>query len=222
MRININNNPNHTKTMKYLFGIELSMYNKKEVESAFENLNPYYLNEPWDQINVYLDDEATTDYDLKEQINSESPTFIYHVKVDTTHPDFEKYISTLKSSVNFIDCYQCGDVDCKYAIIRFKVSVNKRVKTMLESKYSEMYRKEELDNIKKNKYIQLRYKDHETKDISEPIKILAKDEECFKYICEKLKLTDEKTIAIMKQNEYDSKLKIENEIINSKLLCQEK
>jgi hypothetical protein len=224
MRIKIGNNSNQTKTFKYLFGIELSIYNMSSIEKAFERLEPYYLNEPWDKLNVYLDDKATSDYNLEEQKDAEQPEYIYHIKVDTRVEGFAEILDMIKTSTNFIDCYQCGDIDCHSAIIRFKVSIIKRVKSFLNSKYSEMYKPEELTNIKKNQYIKTRYtyqdKVSNERVFTEPILVLAKDELALNAICERLGLTDDKTISIMKQNEFDSKLNLDNEIIDSRLLCQ--
>lgn len=223
MRIKITGDSVQTKTYKYMFGIELSLYNMSNIEKAFERLEPYYLNEPWDRINVYLDDSATSDYSLEEQKDSEQPFYIYHVKVDTRVVDFDQILDIIKTSTNYIDCYQCGDADCNYAIIRFKVSINRRIAQLLESKYSQMYKAEELQNIKRNQYISTRY----TKEIkngerilSEPILVLSKDEIALNSICERLNITDDTTISIMKKNEYDSKINLSNEIINSKELCK--
>lgn len=222
MRIKIDNAPTVTKTYKYMFGIELSLYNMTNVEKAFERLEPYYINELWDKINVYLDDKATTDYNLEEQLSSDQPTYIYHIKVDTRVPEFASTLDIIKTSSNYVDCYQCKDADCHNAIIRLKVNVPRRIKHLLNSKYSMMYKKEELESIKKNHYIINRYskldKNNEYK-FNEPILVLTRDEEALNTICDKLGITDEKTISIMKENEYDSKFNLNNEIINSKELC---
>lgn len=224
MRIKIGNGPNseHTKLFKYMFGIELSLYYMSNIEKAFERLEPYYLNEVWDKLNVYLDDEATNDYSLEEQKDAEQPVYLYHIKVDTRVNDFHEILDILKTSSNYVDCYQCCNVDSHYAIVRFKVSIVNRVKLLLESKYSQMYKPEELKNIKKNQYIASRYgKDKNgERTFTEPIHVLAKDEEAFLELCEKYK-PDDKTMTVMRQNEYDSKINLSKEIINSNTLCQQ-
>lgn len=221
MRIKIDNDSSITKTYKYMFGIELSLYTMTNVEKAFERLNPYFLNETWDKINVYLDDLNSLDYSLEEQKNSDQPTYVYHIKVDTRNPEFSNILDIIKTSSSYIDCYQCKDVDCNYAIIRYKINVNRRIEHLLNSKYSSMYTKEELESIKTNQYVKNRYGKLENNEFkfSEPIMVLCRDEEALNNICDKLGITDEKTISIMKQNEYDSKINLNNEIINSKELC---
>lgn len=223
MRIQIDSSAERTKLFKYMFGIEISIYNSIHIEKAFERLEPYYLNEPWDRINVYLDDEATTDYDLSEQLNSEEPLYMYHVKVDTRCSDFAQILDTLKTSPNYVDCYQCCDVDSHYAIIRFKVSVIRRISTLLDSKYSQLYKPEELTNIKKKQDIVRRYaKINANNEVlfNEAMQVLTKDENAFNAICEKFNITDEKTKSIMKNNEYDSKYNLSLETINSRTLCK--
>lgn len=222
MRIKIGEIPEQTKTYKYMFGIELTLYNLTNIEKAFERLEPFYLNEPWDRINVYLDDVATKDYNLEDQLNSETPLYMYHIKVDTRATDFEQIIHTLKSSPNYIDCYQCGSVDCNYAIIRFKVSITRRMELLLNSKYSQLYKPDEIKNIKKNQYIVMRYGKqlpNGDKVFTEPFQVLTKDEEAFKILAEKYNITDDKTLSIMKNNEFDSKINLSNEIIDSRTLC---
>jgi hypothetical protein len=221
MRISISENSNVTKTFKYLFGIELSIYNTVAVEEAFENLYPSYHTDNWEPFDVYLDDEATSDYCLKEELKSENPLFIYHIKVDTTAKDFEKNLNVIKGSSNYIDCYQCKNKDSKYAIIRYKISVKHRVLNMVDSNYSKMYNKKELNNIKINQYIKNRYtflnNDNE-QEFNEPFLVLEKSEEILHKLCKRLGITDRKTIKIMKTNEYDSKFNFQTEIINSNLL----
>ena len=82
--------------------------------------------------------------------------------------------------------------------------------------------KKELKNIKKNQYIASRYgKDKNgERTFTEPIHVLAKDEEAFLELCEKYK-PDDKTMTVMRQNEYDSKINLSKEIINSNTLCQQ-
>jgi hypothetical protein len=160
---------------------------------------------------------------IKEQETSDYPNYIYHIKVDTRNPNFEECLNVIKTSSNYIDCYQCSSVDCNYAIIRMRMSVVKRVKHLLNSEYSKMYNKTELDTVKKNQYINARYTviNFETneKTFADSILVLQKDEKALQSLCDKLKIVDEKTIKIMKQNELDSKIKLENEMTNSKLYC---
>jgi len=219
MRVKIDNDPTLTKTFKYMFGIELSLYTMTNIEKAFEKLNPYFLNEKWDKMNVYLDDVQTKDYSLEEQADSEQPVYIYHIKVDTRNSDFNNILDVIKTSSSYIDCYQCKDVDCNYAIIRYKVNVNRRIPHLLNSKYSLMYNKQEIESIKSNQYIKTRYVKSEGTGFATPILVLSRDDEAFNDICDRLGITDDETMSIMKQNEYDSKINLSKEIINSKELC---
>jgi hypothetical protein len=218
MRIKIDNTPTTTKVFKYMFGIEISLYAVTNVEKAFERLNPYFLNEKWDPINVYLDDIDSSDYSLEEQISSDQPVYIYHIKADIRNPDFSNILDIIKTSSNYVDCYQCKDTESNYAIIRYKVNVNRRIEHLLNSKYSQMYNETELGYIKNNQYIKVRYSKNDS-SLFNPLMVLAKDDEALSAICEHIGITDDDLIATIKKNEYDSKFNLSNEIISSKEVC---
>lgn len=221
MRISISEKTKVTKTFKYLFGIELSIYNMPTIEKAFEELYPYYKNDDWEAFDVYLDDHACSDYSLEEELKSDNPQFIYFIKMDKNAKDFQKNLDIIKTSSRYIDCYQAKDANSKYCIVRYKVAVKKRVFDLINSQYSKMYNKKELQNIKDNGYIQTRYgtfNNQYEREFDEPILVLDKNETVLEKICTRLGVTDSTTISIMKQNEYDSKFNLKNETINSKEL----
>jgi len=212
-----------TKLAKYMFFIEISIYERNIIEQAFEDLQPR-IGETFDPINVYIADTNSKDYDLQENLDNDQDDqiFMYHVLVDTTNPRFKESLDTLKTAYSFVDCYQCQNSKSDKAIIRQKVVVKRRVVQLLESRYSEMYAEREYKTILNNVDVTKRFTiwDKETKKdvLDKSLHVLMKSQELFDKMVNDLGLTDDDTREILSGNEFDTKYDLKKETINSKEL----
>lgn len=201
-----------TKLARYMFFIEIALYYGIPQEQAFENLQPR-MGETFDPIQVYLTDTSGTDYDLKKD-----KTPMYHVLIDTRCPRFTKSLEDIKESYWYVDCYQCQDVDSNKAIIRLNVSIKKRIKLLMKSKYSEMYKADELQKVFNMKESLIKRYSHIDVNgdlqLSDSIHVLLKSKNMYEKLIEVYGIKDEKTKNIMKNNEFDSKFILEKEIID--------
>lgn len=209
-------NPNLTKLAKYMFFIESGLYHPIAVQGAIQKLEPT-LNETFDHINVYIQDENNKDYSIQEQLTKEEPTFLYYITCNTLNPRFKAQLRILKNSDRFVDCYQYGDINSGMAVIRFKVFIKSRIVKLLESKYSEMYAVQEYQSIMHSMCIQRVFSkfDYTTNQLEfdRCMHVLLRTEDHFNKIVDELGLTDDLTIEALRTNEFDGKYSIEKETL---------
>jgi hypothetical protein len=212
-------NPNLTKFAKYMFYIEQGMYFPLALQEAFQKLEPT-LSETFDSINVYVDDENSKDYSIKEELESDNPFYLYFIYCDTRNPRFKTQLNAIKKYDGFIDCYQYENKKSNKAIIRYKVFIKNRMHKMIDSKYSEMYQEQEYTSISNNKTIQSIYSHYSyvnsTTIFDKSFHVLLRSDEYLEQLIDELKLTDTKTIEILSESEFDSKYSIDNETIKFK------
>ncbi len=212
-------NPNLTKFAKYMFYIEQGMYFPLALQEAFQKLEPT-LSETFEPINIYIDDENSKDYSIREELLSDNPFYLYLICCDTRNPRFKAQLNIIKGYDGFIDCYQYENKTSNKAIIRYKVFIKNRIRKMIESKYSEMYQEQEYRSISNNKTIQNIYSHYSyvnsTTVFDKSFHVLLRSDEYLQQLIDELKLTDSKTIKILSENEFDSKYSINNETIKFK------
>ena len=75
-------NPNLTKFAKYMFYIEQGMYFPLALQEAFQKLEPT-LSETFEPINIYIDDENSKDYSIREELLSDNPFYLYLICSDS-------------------------------------------------------------------------------------------------------------------------------------------
>ena len=210
--------PNLTRLAKYMFFIEISVYFLTVDEQAVEDLQPR-LGENFDQLNVFINDDNSVDYNIRNNMGDESElTYLYHILADTRNPRFEESLDVLRRHNKYVDCYQCGDINSNKAIIRMKPFVKTRMQHLINSEYSKMYKDNEFANMMKNVALQVRYsvwtEDNET-IIHNSLQILMRTQDALDDLVERLGITDDKTIALMASRELDGKYNIDAESINS-------
>lgn len=213
---NIRHN-NLTKIAKYMFFMEQCLYMPNYVINAFQKLERQ-LSEKIKSLNVFVDDNSRSDYSLQEQLDSDSPEYLYYVIADTTNPRFSKQLAELKKSEHFVDCYQHKNIDSNKAVIRFKVCVKSRFEKLLKSEYSKMFTEEEQSSILKNKPLLRMYThynfENERDELDSTLHVLMHTEEGLQRLVDKFTIDDPDTIAIMADHEYDDKFDIDKEILN--------
>lgn len=217
MTINTNiSNPNLTKFAKYMFFIEMGMYIPLKVQEAFQKLEPG-LDETFNPLNVYIQDDNNKDYLITEQMESDNPFFLYYITCDTRNPRFKSQLNIIKTYSNYVNCYQYKDDQSNMAVIRCKVFVKSRVSKMINSKYSEMYAPQEYQSILNCQSIQALYSkyNYESKEYEydRSFHVLLRTEKFLQKMIDELGLTDSKTIEALSKNEFDSKYSIEKETL---------
>lgn len=217
MTINTNiSNPELTKFAKYMFFIEMGMYFPLTIQEAFQKLEPG-LDETFKPLNVYIQDDNRKDYSILEQLESDNPSFIYHITCATNNPRFRAQLAIIQTYPNFVDCYQYENSTSNTAVIRCRLFVKSRMKKLVESKYSEMYAPQEYNSILNNASIAAIYAkfNYETKEneFNRAFHVLLRTDKFFNEMVDQLGLTDSKTIEALRTNEFDSKYSIEKETL---------
>lgn len=212
-------NPNLTKIAKYMFLIEQCLFHPIPIQRAFQKLEPK-SDESFEHINVYIDDTNALDYDLSEELGKKNQRFLYFITCDTRNPRFKSQLAVIKGFKGYIDCYQNDNVHSTLAVIRIEVMVKRRIPKMIESKYSEMYQQQELDELFNNKIIKMVYVYWDTKSkrdvYHDSLHILKRSEEMFDRIADMYTITDSDTLDVLSEQEFDSKYDMSKEILNYK------
>jgi hypothetical protein len=205
-----------TKFAKYIFFIEQALFFPLPVQEAMQKLEPT-LSETFKPMNVFIDDDNISDYNIKEEMDKNNPQFIFFITCDTRNPRFKYQLNVLRDHKRFVDCYQYQDIHSNTAVIRFKVTVKQRVIKMIESNYSEMYQAQERPAVVNNMTVQRLYSKYNPKtkenEFDDAIHILLRSSEMFERLVNKFELTDTDTIEALKEQEFDSKYRIEQETL---------
>lgn len=209
-------NPNLTKFAKYMFFIEQCLYFPLKLQDAFQKLEPS-LSETFDSINIWVDDENIKDYSIHEELESNSPYYLYFITCDTRNPRFKTQLNIIKEFDGFVDCYQYENNISNTAVIRYKVNIKSRMKKMIESKYSEMYQEQEYRTIANNVSIQKIYSNFnyttQEDEFDKSFHVLLRSDVLFEKIISELNLTDSKTIKALSKQEFDGKYSINEETL---------
>lgn len=209
--------PHLTKLAKYMFFIEHCLYFPKNIFEAFQKLEKTTI-EDFDPINVYIDDENSTDYSINEQLESDEPDYIYHIVVDTRNPRFAAQLNELKKSEKFVDCYQYKDTTSNKAVIRYKVSIKSRLEKLISSEYSKMFDEQEYGSLLlRNKPLVRMYThysfDNQRDELDSSLHVIMHTEEMLHRLIDQYNITSNETIAIMSSNEFASKYSIDKETL---------
>lgn len=215
-----------TKTAKYLFFIDLAIYFSLDHEIIIEDLQPRSY-EKFDPINVYIDDKHSKDYDISMELKEASPTYLYHVLVDTRNPRFKKCLEALRDEDNkcnyFMDCYQYKSYDSNKAVIRFRVPIKKQIPRLINSEYSKLFSNNNYESLKASySSTSLRYKILDRDMLAEeleyketkPYGVLTKSEWYYNNILDEFNIDpNSDTARDIKNKEFDSKFNIEKETL---------
>ncbi len=212
-----------TKTGQYLFFMELSFNHSKELNIAFENLQPRY-GETFNKLNIFLHDKSAFEFNSIDDYEK----YFYYILVDKRNPRFKESLDVIKNAIFFQDCYQCKDVESNFCIIRMNVISNVKVKRFINSEYSKIYPEEELLKYVQNDCVLKRYlktisvKNEKTGRMEgkavfkKPLQVLLKNPYYYEKLVRDLNIEDESVKIQMLNNEFDSKINLNNEIIDSK------
>ena len=135
----------NTRLALYMFFPELHVYYDSVVSNAYKLLFTD-RDSGLEPTQVYMDDEATKDYDYKT-----ADRFMYHVVVDKSNPHLMSCLSVIEQCPFYIDHYITAST--KYCVIRTKAIRTKSIRHMLNSEYSMMWADAELDSLLDNKAI---------------------------------------------------------------------
>lgn len=123
-----------TKTYLYLFKVFKTAYLSSKQRSAINKLHRR-ARENVDDLNVYLLD--------KNYPNAKIDDRIMYVMVDTRNPRFEAAMHIIKDCSYFKGVYQAYNINSHKAILRFLHPVTRQWDTLLDSKYSKIYRRDD-------------------------------------------------------------------------------
>lgn len=216
-----------TKTAAYLFYVEISLYHESTVNKIFEELNPTQVelaSNLFEPVNVYIADKARTDYDY-----TNTDCYLYHIRIDKRCPRFNEYFPLLKEKMlTYVDSYQCKDVDNNFVIVRAKVHSNKRMKHLLDSEYSKLYREVKINpdgsesinswplvktSSIRAKYFYYKNNQYFAKKVT---RVLTKDPDLYHELLERLDIDQDSDLGKqMLEREFESKLDLNKEITNS-------
>jgi hypothetical protein len=189
-----------TKTYRYLFEPTVNLYYNNEVKSILYSLNI---------LNVYLGDKSS------KESNAEDGIFYILVKTDSNFED--KMLKLKQITKYYLGSYTVGTRDDNLAIIMFKSMGGKSLSNFINSKYSEMYSEHLLDSDK-DKFI---IYDTVSKKIglSKEYHVLKHSQEYYQTLVKELELEEDLANELW-NNEFESKVKVNEELFDINLLYQ--
>lgn len=128
--INSKNLKTPTKAYKYLFKVFIN--ENTELTYLFRELSPLGKWETFHKLNVFLADKSIKD-------SYEYDNFLY-VLCSTDNRRFNRTLKALSRTKFYDSHYQVGDIRSNLCIIKLKYDNNLRLRTFLDSRYSDIYK----------------------------------------------------------------------------------
>lgn len=156
--------------------------------------------------NAYLQDLA----DPESKIND---PYLY-VLVDTSYFLFAPYLKELKEVCkHLVDDYHVGDKYSETTMLKFRIPNHERIIPLfLDSKYSEMYTKDEIEM--RDHYFRTDMNEEHSQ--IEEYFIITKDKRMYKKIIEEFNINPKSdTAKALLELEYDDKIRLDKEIVNT-------
>lgn len=202
-----------TRTYKYLYKVFKVAYLSTDFQIALNRLK-CRQNENFTNLNVFMQDKNFPGSSIEDSI--------FYIIVDTRNPRFEDAISKLQECPYFMGVYQYHDVRSDLAVVRVRHPIVRQWKALLESRYSDLYKKSDgsVFFINNDSEIMGHFKeiDPNTKKAvyNKEWHVMMRTEEYFNTKI--LPLTvglSPNDIEEIKKNEFDDKINLKEETINS-------
>ncbi len=146
-----------TRTSRYLFYVELELYYDEFLKRAIRNLQTNTKIENYEAPNAYLDDD-NNNYDFERAFTGNGESYIYHIKIDARHDNFEESIKLIRRSPFYISDY-VHSIDPAVTVVQLKTICRDRINKFLQNRYSELYQEREYEALTHNPFILLSYFD---------------------------------------------------------------